>query len=326
MPPGYEVVRMLGAGGNGWVALARQPVLNRPVAVKTIYGGHHDVAARRRLEREGQALARLNHPRLVRVYELIDSADDLMLIMEYVDGMDLAQAEPSLDGTGRLQVLADVAAALDHAAANGVVHRDVKPPNVLLDRAGRAKLTDFGIARLSQSAAAFRTGASAASGTPRYVAPEQLTDPDHEAPAADAYSFAVMAYELIVGHPPFRATTAEGLMAAHMTMPPLPPQQFAAHIDDVAAQALLAGLAKNPADRPTPTQLVQLLSSTAGGWKPLRRVRRRCRRRPAGSRRARRCRFQGSTCRGPSRRFTGRRRSRRAGGSRRTWSGPCSPW
>lgn len=266
MPAGYDFVRVLGSGGNGWVALAVQPVLGRQVAIKTIYGGHHDVEGRRRLEREGQALARLQHARIVKVYELVDSTEDLMLVMEYVDGTDLSAGLPQLDGAARLRVLSDIAQALEHAAAAGVVHRDVKPPNVLLDRAGGAKLTDFGIARISRSAAAFRTGGSAASGTARYVAPEQLTDPDHEASSADAYSFSVMAYEMVVGRSPFHAETTEAMIYAHLSAAPLPPRGFNPAVSDAAAQALLCGLSKNPAERPTPAELVARLDTDPQRW------------------------------------------------------------
>jgi serine/threonine-protein kinase len=205
----------------------------------------------------------LNHPRIVRVYELIETADDLTLVLEYVEGMDLSRAMPELDQSSRIQVLADVADALEHAATAGIVHRDIKPANVLIDMSGRAKLTDFGIARLSRSARAFRTGGSAAAGTPRYVAPEQLMDPDHESPAADAYSFAVMAYEMVVGHPPFKADTSEALIFAHMALPPIPPRDHAPLLSDDAAHALLAGLSKNPAERPRPQELVERLVADA---------------------------------------------------------------
>src|SRR3954447_4292806 len=130
LPPGYEFVRVLGHGATGWVALARQIGPDRPVAVKIMFGGAAvDLDGQQRLAREGQALARLRDPRIVSVYELTRAGDDLALVMEFVDGADLADAvkEGTLDAAGRLAVLADVAGALDHAADNGIVHRDVKP-------------------------------------------------------------------------------------------------------------------------------------------------------------------------------------------------------
>jgi serine/threonine-protein kinase len=261
MPAGYEFVRKLGSGANGWVALALHGALARPVAIKFLFGGREDDEGRRRLEREGQALARLNDPHVVRVFELIDAGADLALVMEYVEGGDLSQVLPSLAQGARLRVLIDVAGALAHVGAYGIVHRDIKPSNVLIDSAGGAKLTDFGIARMSRSASAFRTEGGGASGTPRYVAPEQLNEPDHESPAADAYSFAVMTYELIVNESPFRATSMEGLIYAHLAVPPVDPRAFGVHLDDATACALLAGLSKVPSERPSPTELIATVAA-----------------------------------------------------------------
>ena len=265
MPAGYRFVRVLGSGGAGWVALAEHEVLHRTVAVKTVYGGGFDLDSRRRLEREGQALAQLVHPCIVRVYEITEVAGDAVLVMEYVAGGDLSTClrERSLSAPALVRVLTDVAAALEHAAEHGIVHRDVKPANVLVTSDGHGKVADFGIARLSRAAAAFRTTQGVAVGTPRYASPEQMIDPDHESPGSDAYSFAVMAYEAYVGDLPFKGDSAAMLMAQHAVARPIAPRQVRPELDDATAELLVAGLAKNPAARPSPSQLMRALAASA---------------------------------------------------------------
>ncbi|MGN6608760.1 MAG: protein kinase domain-containing protein [Jatrophihabitans sp.] len=268
MPPGYEFVRVLGSGGCGWVALARQAGLERLVAVKTLFAGRYDDDERRRLEREGQALARLRDPHIVAVYALETVGDDVALVLEFVDGTDLRVAldERRLSGPQLLRALTDAAGALDHAAAAGVVHRDIKPGNVLLTRDGRAKLTDFGIARLAASAGAFRTAGSVVIGTPRYMPPEQITEPERESPAADAYSFACMVYEVLTGRPPFDAADMMQLFWAHTNAAPPSPRSLVPHLSLETEAVLLAGLAKDPRQRPTPGQLMAVLNRHPDEW------------------------------------------------------------
>ena len=268
LPPGYDLIRVLGGGGCGVVSLARQSALGRLVAVKTLYAGRYDENERRRLEREGRALARLHDSRIVAVYAMESVGDDLALVLEFVDGMDLREALDAghLDGPARLRALTEVAGALDHAASAGIVHRDVKPANVLLTRTGAAKLTDFGLARVAAAAGAFRTAGSVVIGTPKYMAPEQIIDPEHESPAGDAYSFAVMTYEVLVGEAPFPQTDPVQLLWAHTkAAPPSPRTKLAAMSADAEA-VLLAGLAKDPALRPTPSQLMAVLNAHAEDW------------------------------------------------------------
>jgi serine/threonine protein kinase len=268
LPPGYEFVRVLGGGGCGWVALARQSALNRMVAVKTLYAGRYDEDERRRLEREGRALARLRDPRIVAVYAMETVGEDLCLVIEFVDGTDLRAALDAgmLDGHARLRVLTDVATALDRAAAAGIVHRDVKPANVLLTRSGAAKLTDFGLARVTAAAGAFRTAGAVVIGTPRYMPPEQIIDPEHESPAGDAYSFAVLAYEALVGVAPFPQEDALQLFWHHTNAAPPSPRTRLPMISVEAEAVLLAGLAKDPAMRPMPGQLMSVLNAHPEDW------------------------------------------------------------
>ena len=139
------------------MSLARQPGVGRLVAVKVVLAGNADPNERHRLQREGQALAALAHPAIVRVYELCPINEDLALVLEYVPGTDLAvllrSGAPEV--AHRLSILGAVGDALDYAAGRGVVHRDVKPSNVLITHDGSAKVADFGIARLNASGAMY---------------------------------------------------------------------------------------------------------------------------------------------------------------------------
>ena len=258
MPAGYEFVRTIGSGGNGVVVCARQVSLDRLVAVKSITDGACDRVALARLQREGAALARLRHPNIVSVIDVITVGENLVLVMEYVDGPDLAAWLDSadVDDPAILPILSDVADGIEHAGAQGVVHRDLKPANILLTAQLQARITDFGLARLSANSATFRTERGVVSGTPRYMSPEHIVDPDSESPAMDAYSFAVIAYRMLTGGYPFAAESPEALVAANVTMAPREPRELNPRLPDRAAAALLGGLDKDPALRLGPSAVV----------------------------------------------------------------------
>ncbi|MEQ6903488.1 serine/threonine-protein kinase [Nocardioides sp. YIM 152588] len=213
LPRGLEPVGVLGEGGFGLVVRAHDPALDRDVAVKLLRQGGLVPGAVERTMREGQALARLRHPAIVRVHEAVRMGSDVALIMEYVDGGDL-HARLNQRGFGveeRLTVLDQVASGLAAAHDAGVVHRDLKPGNVLLAEgpAGiQARIADFGLARLAHDAAAFRTESGVAAFTPGYGAPEQMVDPDHETPRIDWYSFGVLAFRLLRGSMPMPGSLA----------------------------------------------------------------------------------------------------------------------
>jgi serine/threonine-protein kinase len=253
LPPGYESVRELGRGGLGVVVLARHVGLDRLCAVKSIAappGPAQEAVARFR--REAKALAVLDHPAIVRLYDVVATDSHLLLVMEYADGSDLRRRldEDFLDSTGALVVLRDVASALAHAAAHGVVHRDVKPANVFVLPDGHAKLGDFGVARVLGDTAAFRTALGTGVGTPTYMAPEQIAGARDVGPPADVYGFSVMAYEVMTGRLPFAATTMDETLDAHLHASPADPSVVLPGFPRDAARVLLAGLAKHPSARP----------------------------------------------------------------------------
>jgi serine/threonine protein kinase len=203
--PGYEIEALLGRGGMGAVYRARQPSLDRLVAIKVLpleISVDEEIAARFR--REARALARLQHPHIIAVHESgTTSEGHLFFVMEYVEGADLAALLRGgrLDVAQALGVVRQVCEALQFAHANGVIHRDIKPANVLVNAAGCVKVGDFGLAKLTQaddSPEAAR--ATAALGTPDYTAPEQWRgEADHR---ADIYSLGVMFYEMLTGEVP----------------------------------------------------------------------------------------------------------------------------
>ncbi|MCL4789900.1 MAG: serine/threonine protein kinase, partial [Verrucomicrobia bacterium] len=205
--PQVEILTLLGQGGMGAVYKASQPALDRFVALK-ILPAHAaaDAGFAERFNREARALAKLNHPNIVAVYEF-GQADGLhYLIMEYVDGLNLRQLQQTgkLPPREALQIIPQICEALQFAHDEGVVHRDIKPENVLLDKKGRVKIADFGLARiLGVEPESFRlTGAGDYMGTPHYMAPEQIERPREVDHRADIYSLGVVFYEMLTGELP----------------------------------------------------------------------------------------------------------------------------
>ncbi len=205
--PQLEIVGLLGAGGMGAVYHARQPELDRLVALKILPPSNADGANfADRFNREARALARLSHPNIVAIYEFGRVAEWPYFIMEYVDGANLRQLEKAgrLSPREALQIIPQICDALQYAHDEGVVHRDIKPENVLIDRRGRVKIADFGLAKILETdAESFRlTAEGQVMGTPHYMAPEQVERPlavDHR---ADIYSLGVVFYEMLTGDLP----------------------------------------------------------------------------------------------------------------------------
>jgi hypothetical protein len=206
--PQLEILGLLGKGGMGAVYKARQPALDRLVALKILpTQAAPDPGFAERFSREARALARLSHPNIVAVFEFGQVSADLpYFIMEFVDGVNLRQLQKAgrLSPREALQIVPQICDALQYAHDEGVVHRDIKPENVLVDRKGRVKIADFGLAKiLGRDAEALRlTGEGQVMGTPHYMAPEQVEHPltvDHR---ADIFSLGVVFYEMLTGELP----------------------------------------------------------------------------------------------------------------------------
>ena len=270
LPAGYEFSRVLGSGGFGEVVLARQVRLNRLVAIKHIHGYYlNDEESLRRFEREAKLLARTDSRAVVRVYDLCRTEGNIHLVMEYAPGRPLSEILESgaMPAAEAIVILADVAEALAAAAAHGIVHRDVKPANVFVLPDGRAKLGDFGIARMANDPSIFRTAEGPTMGTPAYFPPELgqgLCEPDER---SDAYSFAVMAFEMLTGRRPFEGKDALSLITAHWRLEALDPASILPGFPPAAAVILRSGLAKDPTARTSPADLVRGLSGVrADSW------------------------------------------------------------
>ncbi|MEO5816233.1 MAG: serine/threonine-protein kinase [Gemmatimonadaceae bacterium] len=250
----FTILREIGRGGMGVVYLARDDKLDRPVALKVLPTDASDANARERFLREGRTAARLAHPNIVPVYRADEMAGIAFFTMAYVDGESLAHRvrdRGPLDATDAVRILREVAWALAYAHARGVVHRDVKPENVLLERAsGRALVTDFGIARTAESASGEHqlTQAGAVLGTLQYMSPEQVAGETLDG-RSDLYSLGVVAYYMLSGRLPFGDLAGPAVILAHATRQPPPLRDVAPNVAASLAKVVDRCLAKRPDDR-----------------------------------------------------------------------------
>jgi hypothetical protein len=232
---GFEILGEIGRGGMGVVYQARQPGLNRLVALKVILAGEHAGAAEReRFRTEAEAAARLQHPNIVQVFEVGSDGDLPFLVLEYVAGTTLAERLRGgpLAAAEAAALVETLAGAVAHAHERGVVHRDLKPANVLLaggDSAARPKIADFGLAKQMRpdGDGRPRTQTGALLGTPCYMAPEQVEgDPAAVGPGADVYALGAILYELVTGRPPFRGATVLDTLEQVRSQEPVPPRRL----------------------------------------------------------------------------------------------------
>ncbi len=248
--PGYEILGELGRGTMGVVYSARHLRLNRPVALKVVLdGAHASHVDRVRFLDEAEMLARLDHPGVVRVYEVGWHDGRPHLAMEFVGGGTLAQRCGGIPQPPReaARLVAALARAVHHAHERGVVHRDLKPANVMLAGDGAPKITDFGLAkRLDGGAGLTETGAMV--GTPGYMAPEQALCRE-VGPAADVYALGTILYELLTGATPFRADSLLETLTLVVSEPPRPPRQLRPDVPLELEAVCLKCLRKEPADR-----------------------------------------------------------------------------
>ncbi|WP_433660142.1 WD40 repeat domain-containing serine/threonine protein kinase [Nocardia sp. CA-128927] len=253
---GYTIERLLGTGGMGAVYLAGHPRLKRLVALKVLYDAFAaDPKAHAAFDREADLAAQLDHPNIVPVYDRSGPDDPVLwLSMRYITGGDanavLAAAPDGLPADRAVRLIAGAARALDFAHTRGVLHRDVKPANLLIEREAddgeRVLLADFGIARTLDDTATL----SSVAATFAYAAPERFSSQttDHR---ADIYSLGCTLYQLLTGQPPFPCSNQAAIMAAHITEPPPVPSGLRPHLPTALDTVIATAMAKQPADRYT---------------------------------------------------------------------------
>ncbi len=248
----YELHELLGSGGMAEVYAAYDEVLRRRVAVKIIHVAQlRDPVSRERFVREARVAAGLQHPNTVAVFDVGEDSDRPFIVMELLEGQSLAdrvRTDGRLPVDEAVPIIAGVLAGLQAAHDRGLVHRDVKPSNILLPADGGVKLVDFGIATVVADAATHLTTGDEVLGTPRYLAPERVAG-QRATPASDLYSLGAVMYECLAGRPPFVADTPVALAVAHQREPVRPLGELAPHVPSGIAAVAERALAKNPADR-----------------------------------------------------------------------------
>lgn len=251
--PGYTMLGKLGEGATATVFRARQDSLNRPVAVKVLpkrFAANPKYVEQ--LYAEARMAATLNHPNLVQAYDVGSHGEHHYFVMEIVDGEtvhDRILRKGMLEEEESIDIILAVALALSHAHATGLVHRDVKPKNIIVTEAGTPKLTDLGLARFTQDRAAAEAEKGKSLGTPYYMSPEQVRGDVDIGPATDCYSLGASWYFMITGKTAFTGADSEEIMRKHVDEPLTPPIRHRPDITPGVSDMICKMLAKDPAQR-----------------------------------------------------------------------------
>jgi serine/threonine protein kinase len=256
----YRVMQRLGTGGMADVFLVEDQQLGRKVALKLLHRRFaEDPAFVERFRREAQAAAGLQHQNIVSVYDRGEWDGTYYIAMEYLAGRTLKQVireEAPLDPVRAIDIAIQILKAASFAHRRGIVHRDLKPHNVMVDDAGNAKVTDFGIAR---AGASDMTETGSIMGTAQYLSPEQAQGHSVNA-SSDLYSVGIVLYEMLTGRVPFDGEAAVTIALKHVSEAPIPPRELNPDIPPELEQTVLWTLNKNPADRPADAdQLITVL-------------------------------------------------------------------
>jgi serine/threonine-protein kinase len=269
----YQVLEEIGRGGMGAVYKGYDPALKRPVAIKVM--APHLMWEKRfvdRFMREARTVARLRHPHIVTIHDVGEQDGLYYLVMAFIEGESLGRVvarEGRLAPERATRLLGQIAAALDYAHSQGIVHRDVKPANILLEAGSRVVLTDFGIAHATDETRLTATGATL--GTPAYMSPEQARGQPPDA-LSDVYSLGIVLYEMLTGHTPFRAETPLAVLHMQASAAPTTPRRFAPSLSPAVEAVVLRALSKDPTSRyASAGDLARAMTEAlAGGEPPIR--------------------------------------------------------
>lgn len=271
----YKIIEAVGQGGMARIYRGFHAELNRYAAVKVInWGLQEDPEFTERFRREAQAIATLRHPNIVQIFDFGKHSSGYYMVMEFIDGSDLAvqlrrykSNQQRLPQEQIIQIIKDVAAALDYAHSQNVVHRDVKPSNIMINQAGQSILTDFGLVMLPAHANKSTLGNTF--GTPHYVAPEQAISSAAAVDASDIYSLGIILYEMATGQLPFDDESPLSVALKHVSDLPPPPRSFNSDIPKDVEDVILRSLAKDPVDRfATAGDMVLALQAAWGNGLP----------------------------------------------------------
>lgn len=269
----YQILDSIGQGGMGQVFKAEHTMMGRIVAVKVLPRSKSTPEAITNFQREIRAQAQLDHENLVRAYDAGHDGNVYFLVTEYVHGTDLrrlirSRAAP-LDMHAAASLMTQAARGLDHAHCRGLIHRDVKPANVLVTPEGRAKVSDLGLAGFfSEGVEADGLGGKVV-GTADYLAPEQILTPDRLTPAADIYSLGCTLYYIVTGKVPFPGGAPRDKARAHCHQPPLDPRRLNPELSDDFVEIIADMMAKQPAQRiQTAKEVIERLSPWEGAGLP----------------------------------------------------------
>jgi serine/threonine-protein kinase len=272
--PGYQLISRLGSGAMATVYKARQLSVNRMVAIKILPPRYsNDPEYVDRFYREAQAAAKLNHPNIVQAIDVGEAGGFHYFVMEYVEGHTLYEEMAKgkvFSESEALAVILQVARALDHAHERGLIHRDVKPKNIMMTPEGVVKLADMGLARLAADEQAAQAEAGRAFGTPYYISPEQIRGELNIDFRADIYSLGATLYHLVTGQVPFEGPTPAAVMHKHLKEPLIPPDHINNSLSVGLGEVVEVMMAKRPEDRYASTEdLLQDLEAIARGEPPL---------------------------------------------------------
>lgn len=250
--PGYKILEPVGKGTTGVIYRAIQLSLDRAVALKVLapkVAAHAKV--KERFLQEARLAAKLNHPSIIQVYDVAEKDGVTYIAMEYVDGPsvgEILRRGGAMDEKRAVRVAAEVAGALEFAYARGIIHRDVKPDNILLNSEGRVRLADLGLAAARPPGSPSVTGGRGILGTPHYISPEAAKGGPVDT-RSDLYSLGATLYHMLVGEPPYPGTSAVQVIARHLTEALVPPRQRNAAVSAAAEEVVAKLMQKDPASR-----------------------------------------------------------------------------